>query len=69
MKIDHFGKSIADANFAVWVKIFFPQKHAENESTGTIDLFCAKNRYKKQPIFEKLDHFDKYPLEKSLFLR
>jgi len=44
LKIDHFGKSIADANFAAWVKNYFPQKHAENEPTGTIELFCAKNR-------------------------
>ena len=33
LKIDHFGKSIAHAKWAVWVKIFFLQKYAENEST------------------------------------
>ena len=49
LKIDHFGKSIAHAKWAVWVKNFFLQKYAENESTRTIKLFCAKNRWKKQP--------------------
>ena len=46
-KIDHFGKSIAYAKWAVWVKNSFLQKYAENESTRTIKLFCAKNRWKK----------------------
>ena len=44
LKIDHFGKSIAHAKWAVWVKNFFLQKYAENESTRTIKLLCAKNR-------------------------
>ena len=47
LKIDHFGKSIAHAKWAVWVKIFFLQKYAENLFTRRIKLFCAKNRYKK----------------------
>ena len=53
LKIDHFGKSIAHAKVAIWVKNFFLQKYAENESTRTIKWFCAKNRWKKQPILEK----------------
>ena len=36
LKIDHFGKSIAHAKWAVWVKNSFLQKDAENESTRTI---------------------------------
>ena len=44
LKIDHFVKSIAHAKWAVWVKNFFLQKYAENESTRTIKLFCAKKR-------------------------
>ena len=40
-KIDHFGKSIAHAKWAVWVINFFVQKYAENKSTRTINLFCA----------------------------
>ena len=47
LKIDHCGKSIAHAKWAVWVKNFFLQKNAENESTRTIKWFCAKNRWKK----------------------
>ena len=39
LKIDHFGKSIAHGKWAVWVKNFFLQKYAENESTRTIELF------------------------------
>ena len=53
LKIDHFGKSIAHGKWAVRVKNFFLQKYAENESTRTIKLFCANNRWKKQPIIEK----------------
>ena len=53
LKIDHFGKSIAHAKWAVWVKNFLLQKYAENESTRTIKLFCAKDHWKKQPLFEK----------------
>ena len=52
LKIDHFGKSIAHAKWAVCFKNFSFQKYAESESTRTIKLFCAKNRWKKQPIFE-----------------
>ena len=47
LKIDHFGKSIADAKWAVWVKNVFLQKDAENESARTIKWFCATNRWKK----------------------
>ena len=42
VKIDHFGKSIAQAKWAVWVQIFVAQKDAENHSTRTKELFCAK---------------------------
>ena len=52
-KIEHFAKCVAQAKWGVWVKKFFLQKYAENESTRTIKLFCAKNRWKKQPVFEK----------------
>ena len=47
LKMNHSGKSIAHAKWAVWVKNYFRQKYAENESTRTIKLFCAKNRWKK----------------------
>ena len=60
LKIDHFGKSIAHAKWAIWVTFFF-QKHAENGSTRTIELFCAHNHLKKHRIFEKWDHFENRP--------
>ena len=43
------------------VKNFFLQKYAENECTRRIKLFCAKNRWKRQPVFEKGDHFENRP--------
>ena len=53
LKINHFGKSIAHAKWAVWVKNSFVQKDAEKEFTRTIKLFCAKKHWKTQPIFKK----------------
>ena len=44
LKIDYFGKSIAHAKWAVWVKNYFLRKYAENESTRTIKWFCGENR-------------------------
>ena len=44
MKILHFGKSIAHAKWPSYCQVFFSQKHAENDSTECIELFCAKNR-------------------------
>ena len=52
LKIDHFVKSIAHAKWVVWVKNFFLQKYAENES-ATNKCLCVKNRWKKQPVFQK----------------
>ena len=37
------------------------QKRAKNDSTSTLELFCAKNRLKKHQIFEKWDHFENRP--------
>ena len=44
------AKAIAFGKWSVWVKNLKCQKHAKNLSTGT---FSAKNRSKKQQIFEK----------------
>ena len=43
LKIDHFGKSIAHAKWAVLVKNFSLEKYAENESARTNKLLCVKN--------------------------
>ena len=37
------------------------QKHVKIHSTNHLELFCAKNRSKKQSIFEKWDHFENRP--------
>ena len=56
--VPKFGNS---SKWAVWVVFFFFQKHAKNDSTGTVELFCAKNRWKQHRIFEKWDHFQNRP--------
>ena len=57
LKIDHIGKSIARAKWAVWVKSFFLQKYTENESTRTIKLFCAKKRLQKTANIREIRPF------------
>ena len=37
------------------------QKHAKNHSTGSLELFCAKNRSRKYQIFAKWDDFENRP--------
>ena len=53
MKIGHLAKAIDFAKWSVWVRTSNGQKRAKNDSTRTLDLFCAKNRLKKHQIFEK----------------
>ena len=60
LKIDHFGKSIAHAKWAVLVKNFSLEEYAENESART-KLLCVKNGWKKQAVFHKRDHFENRP--------
>ena len=52
LKILHFGKSIAYGKWASYFQLFFSQKHAENDSTECIELFCAKKRVQKHQIVE-----------------
>ena len=64
LKFHDFGKSIGHAKWALWVKNCFLQKYAENESTRTIKLFCAKNgwknsQYSRNETILKIDHFGK----------
>ena len=58
---DHLGKAIDFAKGSVWVKISNGQKRVKKDSTSTLELFCAKNRWKKHQIFEKWDHFENRP--------
>ena len=53
LKIGHLAKAIDFARWSVWLKNSNGQKRAKNDSRGTLGLFCAKNRRKKNQIFEK----------------
>ena len=67
LKIGYFAKAIAHAKaitfakWSVWVKNLKCQKHAKNDSTRTLELFCAKNPSKKHQIFEKWEDFENRP--------
>ena len=52
-KIGHNAKAIGFAKWSVWLKNLNCQKHAKNVSRNTPELFCAKNGFKTQLIFEK----------------
>ena len=53
-KIGHHAKAIVFAkNGQFGSKIKIRKKHAKNDSTNTLKLFCAKNGSKKHLIFEK----------------
>ena len=56
-KNGHNAKAIAHAKYLVWVKKWSCLKHAKNVSTNTLKLFYEKNGSKKEPIFEKWEHF------------
>ena len=47
------AKDIASAKWSVWVENLECKKHAKNDSTRTLEFFCAKNSTKKYQIFEK----------------
>ena len=61
LKIGHLAKAIDFAKCSVWVKNSKDQKRAKTDSTSTLELFCAKNRWKKHQIFDKWDHFENRP--------
>ena len=61
LKIGHLVKAIEFAKWSVWIKTSKGQKRAKNDSTSTLELLCAKNRFKKHQIFEKWDHFENRP--------
>ena len=52
------AKAIAFAKWSVWVKNWKCQKLAKNHFTITLQLFGAKNRWKKHQILEKWDDFE-----------
>ena len=61
VKIGHLAKATDFARWWAWLKNSNGQKRAKKDSTSTLELFCAKNRFKKHQIFEKWDHFENRP--------
>ena len=61
LKIGHLAKAIDFARWSVWVKKSKGQKRAKKDSTSTLELSGAKNRWKKHHILEKWDHFENRP--------
>ena len=49
-------------------KIQIRKKHLKINSTNHLELFCAKNRSKKQQISEQRDHFENPPSCKNYWL-
>ena len=54
LKIGHLAKAIDFAKWSVWVKNSNGQKRDKNDSTSTIELFCAKNRLNKTPNIREM---------------
>ena len=68
LKIGHRAKATAFAKWSVWVKNYDSQKHGNNDSLTTLELFCAKNRLRKHQIFEKSEDFENRPSCKAYSL-
>ena len=61
LKIGHLAKAIDFAKWSAWLKNSNGQKGTRNDSTSRLELFCAKNRWKKHQIFQKWDHLKNRP--------
>ena len=64
LKIDHFGKSIAHAKWAVWAKILFaknmPKMNLQEQLSCSVQKTAEKNsQYSRNEIILKIDHFGK----------
>ena len=68
LKIGHLAKAIDFARWSVWLKNSNGQKRGKKDSTSTLELFCAKKRWKKHHVFEKWDHFENRPSCKMVTL-
>ena len=60
-KIGHDAKAIAHAKSSLWVKNYDSKTHVKIHSINQLQLFGAKNRFKKHQIFEKWDFFQNRP--------
>ena len=54
LKIGHHAKAIAFAKSSLLVKSLNFKKHVKTYSKSDLELFCAKNRWKKHQTFEKI---------------
>ena len=61
LKIGHHAKAIAHAKSSLCLKNYNSKKHVKIQSTNHLQLFSAKNRSKKQQIFQKWEHFENRP--------
>ena len=61
LKIGHHAKAIAHAKSSLCLKNYNSKKHVKIHSTNHLQLFSAKNRSKKQQIFQKWEHFETRP--------
>ena len=61
LKIGHHAKAITHEKSSLWLKNKNSKKHVKIHSTNHLQRFCAKNRFKKHQIFEKLEHFKNRP--------
>ena len=57
-QIGHNAWAIAFAKCSVWVQNQNSKKNKKNDSTSTLELFCAKNGLKKHLRFENLQVFE-----------
>ena len=65
-KWDHFKNRPSCKGYSPCKILILGQKvkfhnHVKIYSTNNLELFCAKNRFKKHQIFEKWDHFKNRP--------
>ena len=60
-KIGQYACAIAQEKWSVWVKNYKCQKGGKNDNTTTLELMCAKSRFKKDLIVKKREHFSKSP--------
>ena len=61
LKIGHHAKAIAHAKSSLWVRYLNSKQLVKIHSTTHLEWFWAKNRFKKQEIFQKWDHFENQP--------
>ena len=64
-RIGQYEKAMAFAKWSLWVKNLNSRKDTKNDSTTTLQLFCAKNGSKKHRIFKNVFKISRYAFAKS----